>query len=250
MKDAKNLKASFYGIFPLIKGKNINPDIISEEFSKLLSINKKNYFIFKIHLYFYPSEKSQEKNTDKEFWFEKYNNSNIYSEYDLAIELLEILCDYLKDKNENSANIKIEKIPEKLGKYKNLDYYLFLTYTHIDDILIHIYSFFQKDIQYFHSLLNVNVKETDDLTEKKTLEKIFVGKTISINEVKAHKYYTNMINELEKKISNKENTIDSLAGQINSLNSQVSSLNKKVSSLTIEVNGMKEKLDQYMFVIQ
>lgn len=255
MKASKNLKASFYGIFPLIKGKMINPDIIAEEFSKLLSLNKKDYFLIKIHLFFYPSESSQEKNTEKEFWFEKYKNSSSYSEYDLAIELLEILCDYLEDKNENLANQKIDKIPEKFREYKNINYYLFLTSTHINDILIHIYSFFQKDIQYFRTLLNVDVKESDDLTDKATLEKIFGGKTISIFELKTHKYYTNMIIELEKKISyqnelfksklnNKDDTIDSLVNQVSSLNDQVNTLNNKVCSLTTEVNGMKETLNK------
>ena len=67
MKDAKNLKASFYGIFPLMKGKNINPDIISEEFSKLLSINKKIFLYLKSIFIFILVKKVKKKTQRKNF---------------------------------------------------------------------------------------------------------------------------------------------------------------------------------------
>ena len=56
--------------------------------------------------------------------------------------------------------------------------------------------------------MDVNVEKTDDLKDKKSLEKLFVNKTISKEELNFHKLYAPIINELQQKINVLENKIN------------------------------------------
>lgn len=231
------IKTLFNEIFPSMKGKRKTPDSLYEHFYQLSSLNKNDYIIKRILLYFYPSKKSKEANTDKKFWFEKYKSLSIYTEYNLAIDLLKILKSYKREKKVDFVFDEINKILIKFGKYKNLDYYMLLTNNVYSDTLVHIYSFFLRDIDYFKMVINVNIQENDDLTDQKTLEKIFCGKTISEKELKTHKYYKEKINSLEDKYNNQNNIIIQLLGKVNEMEN-------KLNNNIIEMEEMKEKLNK------
>jgi len=243
MESSKNIKELFYIIFPQMKGKELKPDIISEYFSNLISSNSKDYFLINIHLYFYPSEKSSEKNSDINFWFEKYKISDCYTEFNFALDLLEILYKYLDNKDVNSAKNAIEKKVEKFEQYKNIDYYLLLTRGYFQDILVHIYSFFHKDIIYFKVMFSVDIKETDDLTNVETLENLFCGKTITKKEIKTHRYYIKMMKRLNDKINSLENQKDmnnvekvSLLQEFNKRDTLINDNKKKINELAVKLN--------------
>jgi hypothetical protein len=206
----KELNDILNEIFPILKGKQKTPKNVAKAFSCLVSSNKNDLLIPQFHLFFYPNESSSEINDEKEFWFQKYksNTPEDYTEYNFALDILKILKSYLQNKNSEDANTYIYDLALKFGAYKNIDYYLLLTGDKIQSNLIHIYSFFHKDIQYFKDILDVNVEKTDDLKDKKTLEKLFVNKTISKEELNCHKLYAPIINELQQKINILENKIN------------------------------------------
>ena len=205
----KELKDILNEIFPILRGKQKTPKNVAIAFSDLVSSNKNDLLISQFHLFFYPNESSSEINDEKEFWFQKYksNRPDDYTEYNFALDVLKVLKSYLQNKNSEAANSYIYDLTLKFGPYKNIDYYLLLTANKIQSNLIHIYSFFHKDIQYFKDILDVNVEKTDDLKDKKTLEKLFVNKTISKAELNFHKLYAPIINELQQKINILENNI-------------------------------------------
>ena len=206
----KELKDILNEIFPILRGKQKTPKNVAIAFSDLVSSNKNDLLISQFHLFFYPNESSCEINEEKEFWFQKYksNRPDDYTEYNFALDVLKVLKSYLQNKNSEAANSYIYDLTLKFGPYKNIDYYLLLTANKIQSNLIHIYSFFHKDIQYFKDILDVNVEKTDDLKDKKTLEKLFVNKTISKEELNIHKLYAPIINEFQKKIDVLENNIN------------------------------------------
>ena len=206
----KELKDILNEIFPILKGKQKTPKNVANAFSGLVSSNKNDLLISQFHLFFYPNESSSEINDEKEFWFQKYksNRPEDYTEYNFALDILKVLKSYLQNKNSEDANAYIYDLALKFGAYKNIDYYLLLTSNKVQSNLIHIYSFFHKDIQYFKDILDVNVEKTDDLKDKKTLEKLFVNKTISKEELNFHKLYAPIINELQQKINILENKIN------------------------------------------
>ena len=205
----KELKDILNEIFPILRGKQKTPKNVTIAFSDLVSSNKNDLLISQFHLFFYPNESSSEINEEKEFWFQKYKSDrpDDYTEYNFALDILKVLKSYLQNKNSEAANSYIYDLALKFGPYKNIDYYLLLTANKIQSNLIHIYSFFHKDIQYFKDILDVNVEKTDDLKDKKTLEKLFVNKTISKAELNFHKLYAPIINELQQKINILENNI-------------------------------------------
>lgn len=197
------LKDIFNDIFPSLKGKEKTPENVEEAFSELVSSNKDDYLIYQFHLFFYPNDSSSEKNKPKEFWFQKHksNQPQLYTEYNFALDVLEVLKSYLKNKDSKAADSIIYDLALKFGAYKNIDYYLLLTQNKIINNLIHVYSFLHKDKQYFKNILKVDVYETDDLTDKKTQEKLFVGKTITKEEIVLHKFYTPILNEFKGEIN-------------------------------------------------
>ena len=209
MEQNDKLKEILNEIFPILKGMQKTPKSVANAFSDLVSSNENDLLISQFHLFFYPNESSSEINEEKEFWFQKYKSDrpDDYTEYNFALDILKVLKSYLQNKNSEAANSYIYDLALKFGPYKNIDYYLLLTANKIQSNLIHIYSFFHKDIQYFKDILDVNVEKTDDLKDKKTLEKLFVNKTISKAELNFHKLYAPIINELQQKINILENNI-------------------------------------------
>ena len=130
-----------------------------------------------------------------------------YNEYKFALDILLILKEYLKNRDEKSALNNIDKIIQKFGTYKNLHYYMLLTKYKVKDILIHIYSFFHRDPEYFEYFCDVKLDEKDDLTDPETLENLFCGKAITKAELNIHKYYMPIINNFEKTLE-KQNIIN------------------------------------------
>lgn len=224
MKSQENLKTLFNELFPSLKGNDKKPDVIAKEFSYLVHSAPEDELIKIIHLFFYPSESSQEQNTEKEFWFEKYYDPNNYTEYSFALDLIKILIDYRKNKNRETANGKIGQIPKKFGAYKNIDYYLFLTSSKMMDILIHMYCFFHKDIDYFKSFFKVEVKHSDDLTNKETIENLFLGKTITEIELRLYKANISLdekVRELMEKDNKRETLMKDMSSKIEDMSTKL-----------------------------
>ena len=237
----KELKDILNEIFPILRGNQKTPKNVANAFSDLVSSNKNDLLISQFHLFFYPNETSSEINEEKEFWFQKYksNKPDDYTEYNFALDILKVLKSYLQNKNSETANSEIYDLALKFGSYKNIDYYLLLTANKIQSNLIHIYSFFHKDIKYFKQILDVNVEKTDDLKDKKTLEKLFVNKTISKEELNILNIYSPIINELQKKINTLENNISEQKKINDTLENKISE-QKKIND-TLENNISEQK---------
>ena len=232
METLADLKSLFNDIFPESKGKEKTPVILSEFFHKLITSNPKDLLLKIIHLFFYPSKSSRAQNTDKNFWFDSFKNSEIYTEYNLALDVLKILKKYLANKNSDAAYREIKELPEKFGNYKNVDLFMIMTYGFIEerDILIHLYSFFHQDPSYFQNFFDIIIKEGEDLSDPLLLEKLFVGKTISKNELFLYKTYS-------KKINDQNRNVKELTENVKILNQH------KVESEN-QIKDISEKLNQ------
>ena len=206
MESSTNMKILFNEIFQISKGKQKTPTLLESCFKQIIQDNKEDEFIFSVYCFFFPTSTSQEKNTEKKFWYEKYQSSGQYTEYNFALDLLIILKDYLSKRDTKKVEMEIEKITYRLNSYKNVNYYLLLTSGFKVNNLIHLLSFFQKDLKYFAKYFNVEISPTDDLTNRTTLERIFIGETISKKELDIHQFYKNYV----KKTSELQHSINKL----------------------------------------
>jgi hypothetical protein len=233
METLTDLKALFNDIFPDSKGKEKTPVILSESFHKLIVANPNDLLLKIIHLFFYPSNFSRAQNTDKNFLFDSYKNSQMYTEFNLALDVLKNLKKNIANKNSDAAYREIKKLPEKFGNYKNVDLYMIMTYGSIEDrdILINLYSFFQQDPSYFHNYFDINLKEGEDLSDPLVLEQIFVGKTISKNELYLHKTYSKKIKSLEVQNNDQARTLKELLDYKVESQKQIKDISEKLNQI-------------------
>lgn len=244
MESQQNIKALFKEIFPSLKGKEKTPAILKEAFLKLINDNNDDKIIFKIFCYFFPAKSSQEQNSSTEFWYEKYQSSEKYTEYNIALDILLILKDYLANKNEQKANDQIFQIIIKLGDYKNVNYYLLLTAKHAIDIFIHLLSFFIKDKDYFQKSLKVSISSNDDLTDPATMERLFCGKTFSKEELFTKKYCFLLLKN-QTEINKNQEEINKKQLEINQkLNKEIKVLMDYTAELENKIKEIDEQLEQ------
>jgi hypothetical protein len=151
----------------------------------------------------------------------------------LALDVLKILKKYIANKNSDAAYREIKKLPEKFGNYKNVDLYMIMTYGSIEDrdILINLYSFFQQDPSYFHNYFDINLKEGEDLSDPLVLEQIFVGKTISKNELNLHKTYSKKIKSLEVQNNDQARTLKELLDYKVESQKQIKDISEKLNQI-------------------
>ena len=198
MEIKKTMKNLFNEIFQNLYGKEKTPVVVKECFAELMKTNPNDEIIFQVFCYFFPKSTCFVQNTPKEFWFQKYESSEQYTEFNIAFDLLTIMKAYLENKNRQKAEEDINGITYKLSDYKNVDYYFLLTSKYAVSTLIHLLSFFHKDKDYFKKYLDVEIGLNDDLTDAKTLDNLFCGKTITKEELNAHKYYYGIIKQQMK----------------------------------------------------
>ena len=224
MKSQKTLKNLFNKIFPSTQNKEKNPALIQSEFGQLLKSYPGNKIIFSIYCFFYPATTCKEQNTSDKFWFQKFQTQEKYTEYNVALDLLRILEDYLVNKDEIKAKDKFEEISYKLTDYKNVNFYLVITAKKSFDLLINLTSFFQQDKNYFEKAFGVEINFNDDLTDISTLENLFAGKIITKEEMSIHKYYNGMMKQ-QFELINQQNEFKNQQIVIN--NKQKEDIDKK-----------------------
>jgi len=248
MKSQKTLKNLFNQIFPSTQNKEKNPALIQSEFDQLLKSYPGNKIIFSIYCFFYPATTCKEQNTSDKFWFQKFQTQEKYTEYNVALDLLRILEDYLVNKDEKKAKDKFEEISYKLRDYKNVNFYLVITAKKAFDLLINLTSFFQQDKNYFEKAFGVEINFNDDLTDISTLENLFAGKIITKEEMSIHKYYNGMMKQQFELINQQNELINQqneFKNQQNEFKNQQIAINKRQKEendkLMNEINALKNK---------
>ena len=221
MKTVRNLDDVIIEVFPLLAKKEKKISEIEKEFLNLMN-NAEKYdidemYIAGIYYYFFPCNSNLAKNTEKNFWFEKFKNSEEYTEYDFAIDILVILKEYIKNKDEEVFNKNSIKVANKFGTYKHMNLYLYLTKDIFKELIYHITSFLLRDLTYFSVVLSIDIKEDDDLSDISTINRIFT-KQLSYEELKMIDT-KNIINDMD-------------------------ALSKRVEELTIDINNKDKKIKQ------
>ena len=221
MKTVRNLDDVIIEVFPLLAKKEKKISEIEKEFLNLMN-NAEKYdidemYIAGIYYYFFPCNSNLAKNTETNFWFEKFKNSEEYTEYDFAIDILVILKEYIKNKDEEVFNKNSIKVANKFGTYKHMNLYLYLTKDIFKELIYHITSFLLRDLTYFSVVLSIDIKEDDDLSDISTINRIFT-KQLSYEELKMIDT-KNIINDMD-------------------------ALSKRVEELTIDINNKDKKIKQ------
>lgn len=127
-------------------GTPANLDKYKDLFNNLIYNNMNDTIIFHIFLYFFPFDNCMEQNKDC-FWFENYRKEGVFTEYNFAIELLDIFDEYLKIKSTDLFKDHIKLVVEKLGDYKNVRNFVKLI-PH-ENLFAWIVAYLTKDNKYF-----------------------------------------------------------------------------------------------------
>ena len=126
--------------------------------------SEKDDIALTIFTYFFPFNSNLEKNAE-EFWFIKYRRTEIYDEYDFAIDLLKNYAQYLSDRKSKSFDLKITEITKQFGNYKFFSKYLSIVQGNVD-ILMATVAYFTKENFYFQQTFGLNVLPQDIQTNK------------------------------------------------------------------------------------
>ena len=220
MTTSKNMRTLFNEIFPQLMGKEKIPSAVETCFIELMKSNPNDIILKSIKQYFYPSVTSQEKNPNNKFWFQKYENDNIYNESSFALDILIILKNYVKNKDAKKASRQIEKLIEKFNSYKNANYFILLTTKEKINILSNLSAYLQKDLKYFKDTFNVDINISDDITDSELLEDLFLGNTITEREI-----------DLYKNIDKIEKNYNKLNEDYNKLQEQITEMNEKLEKI-------------------
>lgn len=145
MQSSDQLYSSLNKVLGL-SGTPANLDKYKDLFNNLIYNNMNDIIIFHIFLYFFPFDNCMEQNKDC-FWFENYRKEGVFTEYNFAIELLDIFDEYLKKKSTDLFKAHIKLVVEKLGDYKNVRNFVKLI-PH-ENLYAWIVAYLTKDNEYF-----------------------------------------------------------------------------------------------------
>lgn len=249
MKTVRNLDDVIIEVFPLLAKKEKKIFDIEKEFLNLMNNADKNdideMYIAGIYYYFFPCNSNLAKNTETNFWFEKFKSNKEYTEYDFAIDILVILKEYIKNKDEEAFNKNSIIVANKFGTYKHMNLYLYLTKDIFKELIYHITSFLLRDLTYFSVVLSIDIKEDDDLSDISTINRIFT-KQLSYDELKMidTKNIINDMNALSKRVEELTVDINNKDKIIKKLNDDILKKEKIIKDLTNESIKKDEEIER------
>ena len=142
-------------ITKIISGTNLDnekesiTELKNQFHSKFLKDKKEVDCITKSTLqYFFPSNDCIEKNTSH-FWFEKYRNDEIYTEYNFALDIIKYFELYLQNKSCQTFKSNIYNAISNFGTYKDIVYFYSIVSLN-EDIYEWIVAYLIKDSHYFN----------------------------------------------------------------------------------------------------
>lgn len=236
-------------------GTNANLDIYIKLFNNLVFNNKDDNIILHMFLYFFPFDNCMEQNKDC-FWFENYRKEGVFTEYDFAIELLDLFNDYLKTKSTDSFNNRIKLIVEKLGDYKNVRNFVKLINSHAD-LFVWIVAYLTKDNKYFELLY-----EKENIIPKEFQKDQWIINVGNLLLEKSFNYYylesaqliktiNSIFNKIELKDKKDQITINKLKDEIHENKNKIKILEKKLdeeqetnSSMKNELKDLQERVEK------
>ena len=236
-------------------GTNANLDIYKNLFNNLVFNSKDDNIIFHMFLYFFPFDNCMEQNKDC-FWFENYRKEGVFTEYDFAIELLDIFNDYLKIKSTDSFNNRIKLIVEKLGDYKNVRNFVKLINPHAD-LFVWIVAYLTKDSKYFELISykeNIIPKEFQKDQWIINVGNLLLEKSFNfyyLENAQLIETINSILNKVEIKDKRDQITINKLKDEIQFIKEKEKILEKKLdeeqetnSSMKSELKDLQERVEK------
>ena len=221
-------------------GTPANLDKYKDLFNNLIYNNMNDTIIFHIFLYFFPFDNCMEQNKDC-FWFENYRKEGVFTEYNFAIELLDIFDEYLKIKSTDLFKDHIKLVVEKLGDYKNVRNFVKLI-PH-ENLFAWIVAYLTKDNKYFQLISdkqNIIPKEFQKDQWIINVGHILLEKTFNfycLENARLIDKNNSIVNTIVLNDKRNQIMIDKLLEEIHSIKEKLDEVQKTNSSLE---NGLKD----------
>ena len=215
-------------------------DKYKDLFNNLIYNNMNDTIIFHIFLYFFPFDNCMEQNKDC-FWFENYRKEGVFTEYNFAIELLDIFDEYLKIKSTDLFKDHIKLVVEKLGDYKNVRNFVKLI-PH-ENLFAWIVAYLTKDNKYFQLISdkqNIIPKEFQKDQWIINVGSILLEKTFNfycLENARLIDKNNSIVNTIVLNDKRNQIMIDKLLEEIHSIKEKLDEVQKTNSSLE---NGLKD----------
>ena len=215
-------------------------DKYKDLFNNLIYNNMNDIIIFHIFLYFFPFDNCMEQNKDC-FWFENYRKEGVFTEYNFAIELLDIFDEYLKIKSTDLFKDHIKLVVEKLGDYKNVRNFVKLI-PH-ENLFAWIVAYLTKDNKYFQLISdkqNIIPKEFQKDQWIINVGNILLEKTFNfycLENARLIDKNNSIVNTIVLNDKRNQIMIDKLLEEIHSIKEKLDEVQKTNSSLE---NGLKD----------
>jgi hypothetical protein len=215
-------------------------DKYKDLFNNLIYNNMNDIIIFHIFLYFFPFDNCMEQNKDC-FWFENYRKEGVFTEYNFAIELLDIFDEYLKIKSTDLFKDHIKLVVEKLGDYKNVRNFVKLI-PH-ENLFAWIVAYLTKDNKYFQLISdkqNIIPKEFQKDQWIINVGSILLEKTFNfycLENARLIDKNNSIVNTIVLNDKRNQIMIDKLLEEIHSIKEKLDEVQKTNSSLE---NGLKD----------
>lgn len=224
-------------------GTPANLDKYKDLFNNLIYKNVNDIIIFHIFLYFFPFDNCIEQNKDC-FWFENYRKEGVFTEYNFAIELLDIFDEYLKMKSTDLFKNHIKLVVEKLGDYKNVRNFVKLI-PH-ENLFAWIVAYLTKDNKYFQLISdkqNIIPKEfqkdqwiinVGNLLLEKTFNFYYLENARLINK------NNSILNTIELNDKKNQIIIDKLVEEIHSVKEKENENENKIKTLQNKIDEVQK----------
>jgi hypothetical protein len=215
-------------------------DKYKDLFNNLIYNNMNDIIIFHIFLYFFPFDNCMEQNKDC-FWFENYRKEGVFTEYNFAIELLDIFDEYLRIKSTDLFKNHIKLVVEKLGDYKNVRNFVKLI-PH-ENLFAWIVAYLTKDNKYFQLISdkqNIIPKEFQKDQWIINVGSILLEKTFNfycLENARLIDKNNSIVNTIVLNDKRNQIMIDKLLEEIHSIKEKLDEVQKTNSSLE---NGLKD----------
>ena len=204
-----------------------------------------------ILLFFSPKENTKEQNVEDKFWFQKYNVSDDYNEYQFAVDLINIYSNYKNNKSKEQFYSNIKMLVDKFGDYKMISSFVDLVKEKVD-LFEFIVSYLIQDKDYFVSFFKFNLKTIpDDIQNQSFYDKL----EFKLEKLK-NEELTQKMEEFDKKLKEQSTQHDKKINELNSkhdkkineLNSKhdkkIDQLNLKITELNNNVVELSKRIDK------
>ena len=204
-----------------------------------------------ILLFFSPTENTKEQNVEDKFWFQKYNVSDDYNEYQFAVDLINIYSNYKNNKSKEQFYSNIKMLVDKFGDYKMISSFVDLVKEKVD-LFEFIVSYLIQDKDYFVSFFKFNLKTIpDDIQNQSFYDKL----EFKLEKLK-NEELTQKMEEFDKKLKEQSTQHDKKINELNSehdkkineLNSKhdkkIDQLNLKITELNNNVVELSKRIDK------